>query len=253
MKWRLNRINKFRINMFRVENFKVTVGKLEIVKNINFEIPDGEIHYLMGSNGSGKSTLALGLMGYPSYQTEGKVFIDNKDIREYTTSDKAKLGLFLSMQNPPVIKGVTVINLLKNAYQILVKNISILAFQKVIHQEIEKLGIDKSFLTRYVNDGFSGGEKKKLELLQLSLLKPKVAILDEPDSGLDVDAINLFGTSLKQIVEDNHMSVLIITHHTNLIHNLPPTKVYIMNKGEIIKQGGQELVSEVAEKGFQGK
>ena len=239
--------------MFKVENLKVTINDLEIIKNINFEIPKGEIHYLMGANGSGKSTLSLGLMGYPVYQVEGDYWLEDKNISKYSVSDKARAGLFLSMQNPPVIKGVTVINLLKNAYQILVENVSILTFQKIVHQEVEKLGIDKSFLTRYVNDGFSGGEKKKLELLQLSLLRPKVAILDEPDSGLDVDAINLFGQKLKEIISENQMSVLIITHHTNLIHNLPPKKVYIMNKGEIIRQGGQELVSEVAEKGFQGK
>lgn len=237
--------------MFRVENFGVKVRELEIVKNINFEIQDKQIHYLMGANGSGKSTLALGMMGYPSYITGGRILIDNQNIIDYATSDKAKAGLFLSMQNPPVIKGVTVINLLKNAYQILVENISILAFQKIINQETEKLGIDKSFLVRYINDGFSGGEKKKLELLQLSLLKPKVAILDEPDSGLDVDAINLFSHKLKEIVEQNKMSVLIITHHTNLVQSLAPEKVYIMNKGQIIKQGDKFLVSEVEEKGFQ--
>lgn len=233
--------------MLKLQNLIVKKDDKFIISDISLEIKKGHIHYLMGPNGSGKSTLALAIMGYPEYEVEGEIIFEGQDITRLAPDKIAKLGLFLSMQYPPAIKGVTILSLLKNSYQAINGKVNVLEFRKKVLDEATKLGLGVDTLSRYVNDGFSGGERKRLELLQLIILKPKLAILDEPDSGLDIDAIKLMSIELEKLSKVG-MTFLIITHLGQL--SSKPDRVSIIKNGEIVEEGGVETLAKIQEKGF---
>jgi Fe-S cluster assembly ATP-binding protein len=201
----------------------------------------------MGPNGSGKSTLALAIAGYPEYTIEGNIFFKNENIVELSPDKRAKLGLFLSMQYPPAIKGVSILSLIKNAYQAINGPVNVLEFRTLVVEEVKRLGLDESILSRGVNEGFSGGERKRLELLQLLILKPKLAILDEPDSGLDIDALKLMSSELKQL-NQNGMTFVIITHQGQL--ELMPNKVTVIKNGIVVEEGDSQILSQIQSKGY---
>lgn len=233
--------------MLKLQNITITKDDKTIVSDICCEIKKGAIHYLMGPNGSGKSTLALAIMGYPEYEVEGQIIFEGQNIAKISPDKRAKLGLFLSMQYPPAIKGVTILSLLKNAYQAIYGKVNVLEFRKQVLAEADKLGLGANILSRYVNDGFSGGERKRLELLQLIILKPKLAILDEPDSSLDIDAIKLMSKELNRLSSEG-MTFLIITHLGQL--SVQPNKVTIIKKGIITEEGGAKILVRLQNKGF---
>jgi Fe-S cluster assembly ATP-binding protein len=233
--------------MLKLQNISIKKDDKIIIENLSFKVKKGEIHYLMGPNGSGKSTLALAMMGYPEYKVEGDIIFEAENITKISSDKRAKLGIFLSMQYPPAIKGVTILSLLKNAYQAMYGQVNVVEFRKKVIFELEKLGLKAEILSRYINDGFSGGERKRLELLQLIVLKPKLAILDEPDSGLDIDAIKLMSSELNKLSREG-MTFLIITHLGQLA--LQPDKITVIKNGAIKLEGGIEILSQLQEKGF---
>ena len=233
--------------MLKLQNITIKKDDKVIVDNLSFKIKKGDVHYLMGPNGSGKSTLALSIMGYPEYEIEGKIIFEEQDISMLSPDKRARLGLFLSMQYPPAIKGVTILSLLKNAYQAINGRVNVLEFRKQVLAEAENLGLGADVLSRYVNDGFSGGERKRLELLQLIILKPKLAILDEPDSGLDIDATKLMSTELEKLSKSG-MTFLIITHLGQL--SSQPDRVSIIKNGVIKEEGKVEILARLKENGF---
>jgi len=233
--------------MLKLQNITITKDDKTIISDISLEIKNGNMHYLMGPNGSGKSTLALAIMGYPEYEVEGEIIFEGQDITRLSPDKRAKLGLFLSMQYPPAIKGVTILSLLKNSYQAIYGKVNVLEFRKKVLDEATKLGLGADTLSRYVNDGFSGGERKRLELLQLIILKPKLAILDEPDSGLDIDATKLMSTELEKLSKAG-MTFLIITHLAQL--SSKPDRVSIIKNGKIVEEGGVKILARLQERGF---
>lgn len=237
--------------LLRIENLSAGVEEKQILKNINLKINYGEVHVIMGPNGSGKSTLANVIMDNPVYNvTSGKIFLDGEDITDLTTDKRANKGLFMSFQTPEEVPGISVENFIRTAKSLKEdKTISILKFKKEIKKEMEELKMDSSYAERYLNVGFSGGEKKKNEILQMLMLKPKLAILDETDSGLDVDAIRIVSSGIeKYLNEDN--AVLIITHHKELIDNIKPDFVHVVLDGEIVKEGDASLIDKIEKEGF---
>ena len=205
----------------------------------------------MGPNGSGKSTLANVLMGNPKYEvTSGKIFLDGEDITELSADERAKRGLFLSFQYPSEINGVTMSNFLRIAYNSVKKtNVNVLDFHRKLKDKMKELDIDSSFIKRYINEGFSGGEKKRAEILQMSVLEPKYAILDETDSGLDVQAIKIVGDNVTKM-RNPERGILIITHYYRILNHITPDKVHVMINGEIVDEGGKELAEEIENNGF---
>jgi len=234
-----------------VENLHVNIGKEEILKGISITVKRGEIHALMGPNGAGKSCLANALMGHPKYTiTKGKIFLDGKEITESAPDERARLGLFLSFQYPSEITGVTLTNFLRTAHNaVKEKKLDVMQFHTLLKEKMALLGMDSSFSKRYVNEGFSGGEKKRAEILQMSILSPKYAILDETDSGLDIDSIRIVGNVVNKI-RDKHMGILIITHYHRILSFIKPDTVSILVKGKIVKTGNSELAQEIEKKGF---
>ena len=237
--------------LLRIENLSAGVEEKQILKNINLKINYGEVHVIMGPNGSGKSTLANVIMDNPVYNvTSGKIFLDGEDITDLTTDKRANKGLFMSFQTPEEVPGISVENFIRTAKSLKEdKTISILKFKKEIKKEMEELKMDSSYAERYLNVGFSGGEKKKNEILQMLMLKPKLAILDETDSGLDVDATRIVSSGIeKHLNKDN--AVLIITHHKELIDNIKPDFVHVVLDGEIVKEGDASLIDKIEKEGF---
>lgn len=235
----------------QIKNLHVSVEEKQIVKGLNLEIKPGEVHAIMGPNGSGKSTLANTLLGHPKYTiTDGKIVVDLVDVTEMSTDEKAKHGLFLSMQYPPEIEGVTISNFLRLAYNSL-KGTSVnpLEFHKKLVERIKEFGMDPAFATRYVNTGFSGGEKKRAEILQLAVLEPTYAVLDETDSGLDVDALKIVSEGIKAFKNDK-TGVLLITHYNRILDYVVPDVVHIMIDGKIVKSGDKSLAHEVEKNGY---
>ncbi len=238
--------------MLEIKNLHLSTDNKEILKGLSLKVNQGEIHAIMGPNGSGKSSLSMALMGHPRYQiTSGSILLDGEDITGLTPDKRAKSGLFLAMQYPVAVPGVSVFNLLRTAN----KNLSsqkgtALDFQKIVKKEMKNLKIDEKFLTRSINDGFSGGEKKKMETLQLSILRPKYAVLDETDSGLDVDALKIVSQGINNIFGKN-IGLLLITHYQRILKYVKPDFVHILVDGKIVKSGGPELAEVVEEKGYQ--
>lgn len=236
-----------------IKDLRVSIEGSEILKGLNLTVRGGEVHALMGPNGSGKSTLANTLMGHPRYDVEdGQVLIDGEDILEMEPDERAKKGLFLAFQYPVEIPGVTVANFLRSAYNALhgdTEPLSVLEFHQLLQKHMKELEMDEEFAGRYLNEGFSGGEKKRHEILQMALLKPRFAIMDETDSGLDIDALKIVSEGVNRQRSDN-LGVLVITHYQRILEYLKPDYVHIMMDGRIVRSGGPELARELEEKGY---
>jgi Fe-S cluster assembly ATP-binding protein len=243
-----------------IRNLHVAIDGKEILKGVDLTVRQGEIHALMGPNGSGKSTLSYALMGHPNYEvTEGEATLDGINLLELEADERAKAGLFLAFQYPTAIPGVTVANFLRHA----VTNIRhpdrkegedlmpMREFRKELKAAMEELGIDPEFARRYLNEGFSGGEKKRAEVLQLSLLKPSIAILDETDSGLDIDAVRTVSEGVNRVVQRAGTGVLVITHYQRILTYIKPQFVHILYGGRIVEDGGPELVEKLEREGYE--
>jgi Fe-S cluster assembly ATP-binding protein len=229
----------------------------DILKGIDLEVQPGSVHALMGPNGSGKSTLAFSIAGHPSYAVaSGSVTLDGEELIGLPPDKRAKAGLFLSFQYPAAIPGVSVANFIRTARMaVRPDDLTPSKFRAMIYEKLDVLGMDPAFLSRYVNDGFSGGEKKRLEMLQLAILAPKYAVLDETDSGLDVDALQAVGRSIEALratPEGAETGFLIITHYPRILRHVPADVVHIMMDGRIVKTGGPDLAERVEREGYDG-
>lgn len=239
--------------MLEIKNFKVNIEEKEILKGVNLTVEDNKVHVLMGQNGSGKSTLAQAIMGHPLYEvTDGEVLINGENLLEMEPDERALAGVFLSFQYPSEIPGVTISSFLRMIYNKRhdVK-LSPVKFRKLLAEKMELLNMPEEFMSRYLNEGFSGGEKKRMEMLQMLILEPKVAILDETDSGLDIDALKIVSETVNTLKKETGMSVLLITHYTRILKHIDADVVHIMQKGQIIQEGGKELAHELEEQGYE--
>ena len=236
-----------------IHGLEVSVEDKPILKGIDLVVRQGETHAMMGPNGSGKSTLANVLMGRPGYRiTAGEIRFKGEDITALTADQRAQRGLFLAMQYPVEIPGVSVVNFLRTAYKnIKGEEINALAFRKHLKEKMNLLGVEDAMVQRYVNQGFSGGEKKKNEVLQLAVLEPEIAILDETDSGLDIDSLKAVATGVAQLIGPE-LGVLLITHYQRILDYIAPDHVHVMINGRIVKSGGRELALELEAKGYEG-
>ncbi|MFN3704787.1 MAG: Fe-S cluster assembly ATPase SufC [Thermoflexales bacterium] len=255
---------------FEIRNLhvKLAEGDREILKGLNLSVNEGEIHAIMGPNGSGKSTLAYTIAGHPAYEvTEGEILFKGENILEMEPDERSRAGLFLAFQYPVAIPGVTVANFLRTAINARikaeaaarnggvvphdVKGIPIPVFTRQLREALEMLKVDNSFAARYLNDGFSGGEKKRAEILQMAMLKPEMAILDETDSGLDIDALRIVSEGVNLLHQQNpRMGVLVITHYQRLLNYIKPQFVHVLIDGRIVESGGPELALHLEEKGY---
>jgi Fe-S cluster assembly ATP-binding protein len=239
-----------------IKNLHVSAGDKPILRGVDLRVRSGEFHALMGPNGSGKSTLANALMGHPNFEvTEGQILFDGEDITEAEPDERARAGLFMAFQYPVAIPGVTVTKYLRmvvNAHRETrgEEPISLKEFRKGVEAAMELTKVPKEFSTRYLNEGFSGGEKKRMEILQLALLKPRLAVLDETDSGLDIDALNTVAAGVNAVAKETGMGTLVITHYQRILHIVIPEFVHIMFDGRIVKEGGPELVTTLEERGY---
>src|SRR5699024_3150249 len=236
-----------------IKNLHVEIEGNEILKGVNLTIKGGEFHAVMGPNGTGKSTLASAITDHPSFDiTEGSVLFDGEEVLEMEVDERAKAGLFLGMQYPSEISGVTTSDFLRssiNARREEGDEISLMKFIKEMDEVLDYLDIDKNMAQRYLNEGFSGGEKKRNEILQLMLLKPEIAILDEIDSGLDIDALKVVSKGINKL-RDDQFGCLIITHYQRLLNYITPDKVHVMMQGRIVKSGGPELAQRLESEGY---
>ena len=245
-------------SVLKISDLFVSVGETPILKGVTIEIRQGEVHALMGPNGSGKSTLAYALAGHPNYHiTGGTVEIDGVDITEREADERARLGMFLAFQYPVVIPGVKVADFLRHAVSN-VRNperkegeglIGMREFRREIREKMDQLGMDHEFARRYLNDGFSGGEKKRMEILQMAMLRPRFAILDETDSGLDSDAVRVVSEGLARLSGPD-MGILIITHHERLLEFIPPQFTHVMLGGRIVETGDASLAHDLHANGY---
>ena len=241
-----------------IKNLHVNVEDKEILKGVDLTIKTGEIHAVMGPNGTGKSTLAYSLMGHPKYQvTEGDATMDGVDLFELEPNERSALGLFLAFQYPVAVPGVSVANFLRTAINAHRKSqdpedkgISIPDFRKLLKEKLALLKMDEAFAGRYLNDGFSGGEKKRVEILQMAALQPKFSILDETDSGLDIDALKIVADGVNTISTDDQ-GVLVITHYQRILNYIKPDFVHVMLNGKIAQSGGPELALRLEEEGYE--
>ena len=250
-----------------IKNLHVSVEGKEILQGIDLTVREGEIHAIMGPNGSGKSTLSYALMGHPSYEiTEGEVTFGGEDLLEMEPDERARLGLFLAFQYPQAVPGVSVMNFLRTAVNAkrgvtetgrkddpdAPKPISIPEFRKQVEEAMSLLKVDRDLLRRYLNDGFSGGEKKRVEILQMAMLDPSIAILDETDSGLDIDALRIVAEGVNHLVTTRKMGALVITHYQRLLNHIKPEFVHVLVNGRIIVEGGPELAERLEREGYGG-
>lgn len=237
--------------MLEIKNLHANVEDKEILKGIDLTINKGEIHVIMGPNGSGKSTLTKVIMDHPDYEvTEGEIIFEGEDISDESTDKRAKLGLFLSFQNPEEVEGVSVENFLRTAMSNLKdEKVKLLEFRRNLNKELEDIGFDKEYAERYLNVGFSGGEKKKNEILQMKVLNPKFIMLDETDSGLDVDATKVVSKEVKEYLDEDK-AALIITHHSSILEYIKPDYVHIMLEGKIVKSSDASLIDEIERDGY---
>ena len=237
-----------------IKDLHVSIEDKEILKGVNLTINTGEIHAIMGPNGTGKSTLSSAIMGHPSFEvTQGEVILDGVNILELEVDERAKAGLFLAMQYPSEITGVTNADFMRsaiNAKREEGQEINLMQFIKKLDKEMDYLDIDQDMAQRYLNEGFSGGEKKRNEILQLMMLEPKFAILDEIDSGLDIDALKVVSKGINQM-RGKEFGSLIITHYQRLLNYITPDKVHVMYGGKVVKSGGPELAKRLEEEGYE--
>lgn len=261
--------------MLEIKNLHVYVDGKHIVKGVDLDVKPGEVHVVMGPNGSGKSSLAYALMGHPNYRIKNKkaksknsnpagskIVLDGKDITDESPDERARTGLFLAFQHPVGIPGVSVANFLRVAKQSLTGDVkkeeskaeemkNVAEFNKILQDKAEMLGIEQDFLKRSLNESFSGGEKKKIEMLQLMVLEPKYGVIDEIDTGLDVDALKLVASGIKKIEEENKTGVLLITHYQRILQHLRPDFVHVMKGGKIVHTGSHEVAAKIEKKGYQ--
>jgi Fe-S cluster assembly ATP-binding protein len=255
------------LTSLEIKNLHARIEDNEILKGVNLTIKQGEIHALMGPNGSGKSTLAYVLMGHPSYEvTEGEILLDGENILELEPDERAQVGLFLAFQYPTAIPGVNVANFLRMSVNAIkkaryqqergadaeYKAPPVAVFRKRLVEKMNILKMDRSFMARYLNEGFSGGEKKRMEILQLAMLEPKIAVMDETDSGLDIDALRVVadGVNAQFAESDGNLGVLVITHYQRLLNYIKPHFVHVMLNGRVVVEGGPELALTLEDKGY---
>lgn len=239
-------------SIFSFSDIHVEVEGKEVVKGVSLDIKEGEIHAIMGPNGSGKSSLANALAGHPNYSIiSGKAAIEGHNLIEMDATDRALAGLFLAFQYPLAIPGVTVANFLRAAMKAKHggNEEALRSFRKDLQQKFDLLEVDKAFATRYVNDGFSGGEKKRLEILQMAMLDPRIAILDETDSGLDIDALKVVSKGINAVASE-HNAMILVTHYQRILNYVKPDKVHVMMNGKFVLSGGPELALELEDKGY---
>ena len=246
------------MSQLEIKNLHVSIEDKEILKGLSLTINQGEIHAVMGPNGTGKSTLAYTLMGHPNYTvTQGEIIFKGQNVLELEPDERSRLGIFLAFQYPVAIPGVTVANFLRTAINARRrvenpedKGMPIPEFRKLLKEKMSMLKMDQNFAGRYLNDGFSGGEKKRAEILQMATLKPEIAILDETDSGLDIDALRIVAEGASRLHEMNDMGVLVITHYQRILNYIQPDQVHIMLDGRIVESGGPELALQLEESGY---
>jgi Fe-S cluster assembly ATP-binding protein len=246
--------------LLELKNLHVALeGGTEIVKGVDLAVDTNEIHAIMGPNGSGKSTLAYALMGHPAYQiTEGQILFDGEDVTELGADERAQKGLYLAFQYPHAIPGVTVTSFLRSALNAIrkAKNggeddpVAIPEFRKELLSQMDRLKVSRELASRYLNDGFSGGEKKRVEILQMAMLKPRIAVLDETDSGLDIDALQIVAKGVKELVGPD-MGALLITHYQRILNYVKPDFVHVFVDGKIVEEGGPELAHKLEAEGYE--
>jgi Fe-S cluster assembly ATP-binding protein len=240
--------------LFVIKNLSVKIADKLVLDNLCLSINAGALDVLMGPNGSGKSSLAATIMGNPDYQVvAGTINFAGQDITQMLPHERAKLGLFLAFQNPIAIQGLQVFSFLKTIYEAYTgKNVLALEFESLLNKNLEIVGLNKSFMYRDVNDGFSGGERKRFEILQLILLKPKLAIIDEIDSGLDIDALKIIAQVLAFMQQDNpDLTIILITHYNRILSHLKTNLVHVLQAGKLIKSGGLALISQIEANGYE--
>ncbi|QKQ99309.1 Fe-S cluster assembly ATPase SufC [Metallosphaera tengchongensis] len=242
------------MSTLKVENLHVEVEGKEVLRGVSFEVKSGEIHALMGPNGSGKTTLSLALMGHPKYKiTKGSIILDGEDITNLETDEKVKRGLFLAFQNPIEIGGVKLSTLLVAEYNRLSgSNKSVTEIITNVREMSKAVGLNETLLNRGVFEGFSGGEKKRTEILQMLLLKPKFAILDEPDSGVDVDGLRIISDAIKKLKTETNTGYIIITHYRRILDYVNADRVHVLYRGNIVASGSMDLAKLIDEKGYDG-
>lgn len=244
--------------MLEIKNLHVEVEGTEILKGVSLKFELGKVQAVMGPNGSGKSTLVHALVGHPKYKiTQGQILLDGKDITPLKADERAKAGLFLSFQYPPSVQGITISKFLRTAVNSLrtargESTYSVVEFHALLKEAIAKLGLNPDFIRRYLNHGFSGGERKKMEILQMILLKPKYVFLDETDSGLDVDALKIVADGITTARKQQEMSIVVITHYNKFLEFLSPDTVAVLYNGSVLASGGYELARKIEQKGFGG-
>ncbi len=238
--------------ILEIKDLHVSIGDKEVVKGVSLTIKEGEFHVLMGPNGSGKTSLSRAIMGHPKMKiTEGDILIDGKSIKELSADRRAALGLFLEFQNPIEVDGLGLANFLNTAKaSISDEKISPREFLNEIKEHGKKLKLRDDLIQRPLNVGFSGGEKKKVEILQMQMLKPKIAILDEPDSGLDVDAVKVVAENINDYAKRQGCGIMLITHYSRILKYMEPQFVHIIHDGKIVKEGGRELAEEIEKEGY---
>jgi Fe-S cluster assembly ATP-binding protein len=242
--------------MLEIKNLHAQAGDKQILKGVDLTVRPGEIHALMGPNGSGKSTLANVVMGHPGLEvTEGQILFKGEDITEADPDERARMGLFMAFQYPVAVPGVTItkyLRMVQNAHRDArgEEPISLKDFRKTTEAAMELTAIPKQFAARYLNEGFSGGEKKRLEMLQLALQKPEIAVLDETDSGLDIDALNVVAKAVNAVKAETGMGVLIITHYQRILHHVEPDRVSVIFDGRVAHEGGPEIVEQLEREGY---
>jgi Fe-S cluster assembly ATP-binding protein len=238
--------------MLKIENLRVEIDGQEIVKGLDLEVGEGEIHAIMGPNGSGKSTLANVLMGHPRYEvTGGSITFRGEDVFELEPDERAKLGMFLAFQYPSEVPGVSVANFLRTAVNsVREEELSPMDMYRLIQEKMKIMQMDPKFAERYLNEGFSGGEKKRNEILQMLMLDPKLAIMDETDSGLDIDALQVVAKGVNEL-RGPEFSAVIITHYQRILRYIEPDRVHVMLDGRIVTSGGKDLAHELEDKGYE--
>jgi len=247
------------VALLKLENLHVALEDgTEIVKGVDLEVDTNEVHAVMGPNGSGKSTLAYALMGHPGYEiTDGRIVFDGDDVTELAADERAQRGLFLAFQYPHAIPGVTVTSFLRSAINAVRKArnggvddpIAIPEFRKELLAQMDALKVSRELASRYLNDGFSGGEKKRVEILQMAMLKPRLAVLDETDSGLDIDALRIVARGVQELVSPK-MGALVITHYQRILDYITPDRVHVFVDGRIVEEGGPELAKALEAEGY---
>lgn len=238
--------------LLEIKNLHADAEQRNVLKGVNLKVGKNELHVLMGPNGSGKTTLAKSIMGHPNVNiTEGSILFNGEKINDMPVNERAKLGIFLQFQNPVEIEGLGIVNFLNSARGSLSKEkISYKEFMGEIKKNGESLRLREDLIGRSLNYGFSGGEKKKMEILQMAMLGPKLAILDEPDSGLDIDAVKIVAENINKIREKTGMSILLITHYSRILSYMDPQFIHVMADGKIVREGGKELITEIEKEGY---